>query len=142
MAEAVFADMVNKAGLSDQIEVDSVGTGSWHIGEPAHRGTLNILRRNSIPYEGRARQLTRADIEQSDYVLAMDYESLAGIQRLGAQGKAEIGMFLKYAQAQGLVDGDVVPDPYFDNTFDRAYSLVTKGSEALLEHIRREHALA
>jgi len=142
MAEAVFADMVAKAGLSNEIEVDSVGIGSWHVGEPAHRGTLAILKQNNIPYNGRARQIAKADIERSDYVLAMDRETLSGIWRLGAGGNAEIGLFLRYAQARGTVDMDEVPDPYYDNTFDRAYSLITRGCEALLDHIRREHALA
>ncbi|MCA9870327.1 MAG: low molecular weight phosphotyrosine protein phosphatase, partial [Anaerolineae bacterium] len=45
MAEAVFQEYVDEAGLTDAFEVDSAGTGSWHVGEPAHRGTLTVLRR-------------------------------------------------------------------------------------------------
>lgn len=36
-AEGVFRDWVAAAGLSGRIETDSVGTGSWHIGDPPTR---------------------------------------------------------------------------------------------------------
>ena len=48
MAEAVFSQMVEQEGLSDTIEVDSAGTGSWHVGEKAHQGTRAILQKHSI----------------------------------------------------------------------------------------------
>ncbi|MBZ0287978.1 MAG: low molecular weight phosphotyrosine protein phosphatase, partial [Anaerolineae bacterium] len=63
MAEAVFQDMVNKAGLSNQFTIDSAGTSGWNEGETAHRGTLAILKRNKIAYEGRARQFLATDSE-------------------------------------------------------------------------------
>jgi protein-tyrosine phosphatase len=141
MAEAVFQGMVNKAGLSDQIEIDSAGTGDWHVGEPAHSGTLNVLRRNRIPYNGRARQIERRDLDNFDYVLAMDRENLSFLQRNGSGARAEVGLFLRFAKEAGLVNTDEVPDPYYDGTFDRAYNLVAQGSKALLDHIRQEHRI-
>jgi protein-tyrosine phosphatase len=141
MAEAVFRNMVNQAWLSDKIEIDSAGTGSWHIGEPAHVDTLNILRRNGIAYNGRARQVERRDLDNFDYVLVMDRENLSFLQRYGSGATAEIGLFLQYAKEAGLVNTDEVPDPYYDGTFDRVYSLVTRGSMALLDHIRQKHKI-
>ncbi|MEO0565262.1 MAG: low molecular weight phosphotyrosine protein phosphatase, partial [Chloroflexota bacterium] len=55
MAEAVFGQKVRDAGLEGKIEVDSAGTSAWHAGETAHRGTLAVLRRNNVPYDGRSR---------------------------------------------------------------------------------------
>jgi len=49
-------DMVNKAGLSDKIAVDSAGTDSWHVGERAHPGTRKVLAQHGIDYDGRSRQ--------------------------------------------------------------------------------------
>lgn len=137
MAEAVFQKMVDDAGLSDKIRVDSAGTGGWHVGEPAHNGTLNILRRQNIPYDGRARQLERRDLDDFDYVLAMDYENLRFIQRNSHGVRAEVAPFLSYARAAGLVNTDEVPDPYYDNSFENVYRLVEVGSRALLDHIRQ-----
>jgi protein-tyrosine phosphatase len=141
MAEAVFQDMVNKAGLSDKIEVDSAGTGHWHVGQPAHVGTLSVLKANGIPYKGRARQLERQDLDDFDYVLVMDRENLTTVRQYTRGTHAEVNLFLSYAQAAGLVDTDVVPDPYYDNSFDRTYRLVTVGSKALLDYIRKEHGI-
>jgi protein-tyrosine phosphatase len=141
MAEAVFQHKVNAAGLAEQFEIDSAGTGSWHIGETAHKGTLALLKRNNIPYNGRARQISRADLSRFDYIVAMDTENLSGIRRLGEANGAEIGLFLKWAKAAGTVNTDEVPDPYYDDTFDYTYELVDKGASALLDHIRQEHGI-
>jgi protein-tyrosine phosphatase len=140
MAEAVFQHLVNEAGLSDKIQVDSAGTGGWHAGEPAHRGTLDVLKRNTIPYNGRARQFVGGDLDKFDYVLAMDGENLSHIQRFTSK-KAEVRLFLEYGVAAKAVNRDEVPDPYYDGRFDYVYELVTEGSKALLDHIRAEHGI-
>jgi protein-tyrosine phosphatase len=141
MAEAVFQEMVKQAGLSDKIQVDSAGTGDWHTGESAHEGTLAVLRRNGIPYNGRARQVTRADLDEFDYVLAMDRQNFSALQRSGTGARGEIRMFLSYANDAGTLAETDVPDPYYNGGFDRVYNLVTQGSAALLAHIRRQHTL-
>jgi protein-tyrosine phosphatase len=141
MAEAVFQDMVNKAGLDEAIITDSAGTGGWHAGEPAHSGTLAILSKNNIPYNGRARQLERHDLDDFDYVLAMDRENLSYILRVSTGAHAEITLFLYYAKQAGLVNTVEVPDPYYDNRFNRAYILIQSGCKALLDHIRQTEGI-
>ncbi len=86
MAEAVFQQRVNEAGLADEFEIDSAGTGGWHVGDPAHRGTLAVLRRNGIPYNGRARQVQPADLQRYDYLIAMDAENVADLRRMDRGG--------------------------------------------------------
>jgi protein-tyrosine phosphatase len=148
MAEAVFQDMVNKAGLASQFALDSAGTGGWHTGEAAHGGTLEVLRKHHIPYNGRARQINVADLEAFDYVLVMDRENLSGVMRLLNRGaerfnpnakRSEIALFLSYANRAGMVSLQEVPDPFYDGNFDEVYDLVNKGCVALLNHIRAEH---
>lgn len=141
MAEAVFQDMVDKAGLSDKIQVDSAGTGGWHTGETAHEGTLAVLKRHSIRYDGRARQVTRADLNTFDYVLAMDRQNFTFLQRMGMSARADVRMFLSYANDAGTAAETDVPDPYYTGGFDHVYTLVQAGSAALLAHIRREYNL-
>ncbi len=136
MAEAVFQHMVNRAGLSSEIEVDSAGTGDWHVGEPAHRGTLDVLKRKNIPYDGRARQITFSDLNTYDYVLAMDKENLRFIQRYAQGTKANVRLFLSFAKLYGMVNTDEVPDPYYDNKFDQTYQLIEVGCRALLNYIQ------
>lgn len=141
MAEAVFRDLVAREGLSDQIEVDSAGTSGWHASEPAHQGTLAVLQRAGIPYNGRARQIERSDLDHFDYVVTMDRENLSYIRKASGGSSAEISLFLSYAKADGKVRIDEVPDPYYDNNFNQTYELVRLGSESLLEHIRADHKL-
>jgi protein-tyrosine phosphatase len=137
MAEALFQDMVNKAGLGEQVIVDSAGIGGWHAGERAHSGTLALLRRANIAYDGRARQLERHDLDEFDYVLAMDREVLRYMLRNAMGTTAEVALFLSYARLQGTVATDEVPDPYYDDSFERAFSLIQRGCAALLDHIRQ-----
>lgn len=147
MAEGVFRDAIARAGLEDKISVDSAGTGGWHTGERAHPGTLKVLQKHNIDYNGRARQFSRKDLKQFDYVLAMDHSNLANIQRLHDTDDSEnddaprITTFLHYANKAGTVDEHEVPDPYYTGSFDYVYDLVDKGATALLEYIRREHEI-
>ena len=141
MADAVLQDMIYKAGLADQIMVDSAGTGNWHSGETAHRGTLEVLKRHDIPYGGRARQLKRTDLSDFDYILAMDKSHLPVIERMAEGSQAEIALFMSYANRAGTDRTIEVPDPYYDQRFDHVYDLVTKGCKALLAHIRQQHQL-
>jgi protein-tyrosine phosphatase len=139
MAEAVFRDLAGKAGLGGRFEVDSAGTGGWHAGEPPHRGTLAVLRRNGVDPGGqRARQLRAADLQAFDYVVAMDEENLDDIALLQAEARRPVSRLLDYAAELGVRD---VPDPYYDDSFERVYALVTAGCAGLLRHIRVEHDL-
>lgn len=142
MAEGVFQDLVNKAGLGQSIQVDSAGTGGWHVGEKAHPGTLEMLKKHHIPYNGRARMFERHDLETFDYILAMDSNNLDGIHRFSRNGNGpEINLFLHYANEAGTTDVTQVPDPYYTGGFDYVYELVRKGCVALLDHIRQAHGL-
>ena len=141
MAEAVFQQQVDDAGLADQFEIDSAGTGGWHVGDPAHRGTQTVLRRNGITYTGRARQVQPADLQHYDYVIAMDADNVADLRRMDRQNalNGKLHQLLEFAPAGYPRD---VPDPYYDGKFDLVYELVDAGAAGLLDHIRAEHGLA
>ncbi|GAB4529784.1 MAG: low molecular weight protein-tyrosine-phosphatase [Anaerolineae bacterium] len=142
MAEAVFQHMVNEAGLSDQIQSDSAGTGDWHVGELAHVGTRNVLKKHNIPYNGRARQFIQRDLSQFDYVVVMDAANMRGVERyIRPDDRAKVHMFLEFANTAATTPVKEVPDPYYDGRFDEVYDLVTLGAAALLAHIRAEHNL-
>ena len=138
MAEGVFQNMVDQAGLSAEFSVDSCGTSSWHVGEKAHAGTRKILKRHGIDYEGRSRQINVDDLEGADYLIAMDTSNLNGINRL-ATTKGETALLLPtYAPETGVTD---VPDPYYTGRFDETYRLVEAGCKGLLDTIKKQHGL-
>ena len=137
MAEAVFVQMVQEAGLAGKIEVDSAGTGDWHIGHRAHQGTLDILKLNGVPEPSRARQIRLADLDEFDYVIVMDNSNLTNVRALGT-GRAHVARLLDTVQE---VSDKEVPDPYFTGGFAPVYQLVRRGCEELLAVIRANHNL-
>lgn len=137
MAEAVFQRMVDEAGLSDQIAVDSAGTGSWHVGEMAHRGTRRVLDQHGIEYTGRARQVTQEDMQPEHYVVAMD-ESNADELRRRFGDHPRLYRLLEFASESDVLN---VPDPYYSGNFEYVYQIVEDGCRGLLETIREEHGI-
>lgn len=139
MAEAVFQQMVNEAGLQEKITVDSAGTGSWHVGESAHSGTRRVLAQHGIPYNGRARQIAAADVKRSDttYLVAMDEENVEELE--GRYGRLP-NLSRLLDNAPQLPERNV-PDPYYTGRFEHVYQLVTAGCQGLLATIRADHGL-
>jgi protein-tyrosine phosphatase len=139
MAEAVFGQMVARAGLSARFEIESAATGSWHTGELPHPGTRAILDRYAIPQTGRcARQIEPRDLHEFDYLIAMDRSHLRDLHDLGAVPAGRLARLLEFAPNAATLD---VPDPYYDGSFERVYELVTQGCAGLLAHICERHSL-
>ncbi|MGD6830874.1 low molecular weight protein-tyrosine-phosphatase [Sutcliffiella halmapala] len=138
MAEAVFKQLVENVGLQDRVEVDSAGTGDWHIGHPPHEGTRKLLDEKKISYQGMvARQVVKEDLSNYDYIIAMDSENLGNLRKMAGYDKTGfIGRLLDFVPASKIND---VPDPYFTGNFDEVYSLVTEGCENLLNKIKEEN---
>lgn len=140
MAEAIFKKIVKEKGLSDQIEIDSAGTGDWHIGKPPHIGTRNKLDQLKISYEGqKARQVQDGDLENFDYVIGMDASNLENLRPFKQGPHTVVKRLMDFVENPKEED---VPDPYYTNNFDYTYELVNEGCERLLEHIVETHELA
>ncbi len=138
MAEAVFQRMVDNAGLSDKIQVDSAGTSSYHVGERAHPGTRRVLSHHGITYDGRARQIRPDDAANGAmYLIGMDAENVEALrEHYGDQ--PHIHRLLDFASNTPVHD---VPDPYYSDNFDYVYRLVDDGCRGLLAAIRANEAL-
>ncbi len=136
-AEAVFRQRVQQAGLSAHVSIDSAGTGDWHIGKAPDRRACQAAKARGYDLSSlRARQVTRADFQQFDLILAMDKSNLADLQRLNAEaGKAEVDLYLR---RYGLPQEEV-PDPYYGDGqgFALVLDLLEQASQALLNEVRR-----
>lgn len=138
-AHAVLLNRVASRGFSKQIQVDSAGTGSWHIGKvPDARATAAGLQRGYDLSPLRARQVEPRDFEHFNYILAMDADNLRELQHQAGHYEGELARFLTYA---GLEDD--VPDPYYggDAGFEHVLDLVERGSDALLDYLVDKHQL-
>lgn len=138
MAEAVFQQMVNDAGLDDQIIVESAGTGAWHVGERAHGGTRDVLARHGIVYKGQAQQVSRSDMRDPDTIIvAMDDSNLRDLKRLGDHPR--LYRLLDFATETPIRE---VPDPYYSGGFDKVYTLVVDGCRGLFDFVMETTDLA
>lgn len=135
LAEGVFRDLAAREGVA--VEVDSAGTGDWHLGHPPDKRAQAVAAKNGVDICGlRARLVTPDDFRRFDYIVAMDASNLANLEAMRLEGaKAEVGRLLDYAKEAGDV-----PDPYYGGPedFDETYRLVVAGAKGLLEHIKRE----
>jgi protein-tyrosine phosphatase len=140
-AHAVFESLLAQRGLSSVVEVDSCGTGDWHVGHPPdRRATVEAGKRGYDLTPLRARQVRPDDFRRFHYILAMDRMNLAELQDLCPDDfRGHLSLFLPFA---GEGDIDEVPDPYYggDEGFTRVLDLVERASEGLLREISRAHA--
>ena len=132
MAEFVMKDMVRKAGMENEILVDSKACRTDEIGSDTSRGTKNKLQEVGIPFTPRkASQITYSDYENYDMVIGMDGENMRDLDRLtkgDPQGK--VHLLLDFAGEHRDVD-----DPWYTDDFDATYRDVCKGCEALLKKL-------
>jgi len=134
MAEGIFQQLVADAGLSDRFAIDSAGTSGYHVGEKAHPGTRQILQQHGIPYDGRSRQLQKADgVDPNGWLIVMDNSNLRDAKRLIGDHPRLVRLLDFADRYPNLED---VPDPYYTGGFDVVYDMVRNGCEGLLREIR------
>jgi protein-tyrosine phosphatase len=135
-AHCVFQFLVDQAGLTDCIEVDSAGTHGYHVGSPPDTRMQGVLSNAGIPVIGSSRQLVKADFYQFDRIFCMDEENrefALQIQPVDATAQLE-----RFADCIGDPEITYVPDPYYgDAGFDRVLTMVTRGCRNLLQQCQQ-----
>lgn len=135
-AEGVFRKLVADHGLADRIEIDSAGTGAWHVGSPPDSRAQAEARRRGMDLSGlRARQVRREDFERFDLILAMDRENLENLWAMCPPScRDKVRMFTSFGPP-GCPEE--VPDPYYGGPegFRRVFDLIEACGKGLLEHL-------
>jgi protein-tyrosine phosphatase len=145
-AEAVMARLVAEAGLEYAIELDSAGTGAWHVGSPPDERATAAAAARGIAMRGAARQVTAADFERFDLLLAMDADNHGKLRDLAPdeEAAAKVRMLREFDPTNasaGASTGTVrldVPDPYYggEDGFDHVLDLVEAACAGLLAELR------
>ena len=135
MAEVVLREQLRKAGLDGKVEVDSAGTGDWHVGDRMNSSARRELTRSGYDGEShRARQFQPSWIDERDLILAMDAANLRDLRAMAApEDQDRIRLFGEIA----ALDGQDVPDPYYGSADDFAYvrALLEKGMSHLVSQL-------
>ncbi len=131
MAEGVIRALAEAEGLD--LEVDSAGTGSWHIGStPTREGMAAAWARGYDTSRQRARQVTERDFHDFDLILAMDRANLSVLERMRpADARARLQLFHP--------SGRDIPDPYggAGADYERTLDLVEEAARAFTGSLRR-----
>lgn len=135
MAEFVMKELVRQRGESREFEIASCATSREEIGNDVHWGTQQKLREMNIPFTRRAAvQLTRADYNEWDYLIAMDTSNIRNIQRTtGGDPEGKIHLLLEFAG-----ENRSIADPWYTGDFDETYRDVKRGCAALYEALRKK----
>lgn len=136
-AEAVMRGLIAEAGLEGEIEVESAGTGSWHLGHPPDERSVAAAAERGVELNGTARQVSAGDFGSFDLLVAMDRSNRDELLALapGEEGRAKVRLLRELG---GEPETDV-PDPYYDGGVDGfadVVEIVERSCAALLDEIR------
>jgi protein-tyrosine phosphatase len=139
-AEGVMRELVKQKGLQDAVELDSAGTGAWHVGSPPDGRATDAALARGIALNGRARQVTREDFEDFDLVVAMDSSNMRELRALarGEQERVKVRLLREFDPASAEREDLDVPDPYYggDGGFEKVLDLVQAACAGLLTQIQ------
>lgn len=138
MAEFVMKDLVEKAGLKDRFHIESAATSTEEIGNPVYPPARRKLAEYGISCAGHAaRQLTRKDYDQFDWLIGMDFANLRNMRRMcGGDEQDKIHLLMDYTHRPGEV-----ADPWYTGNFEATWQDVREGCEGLLQYLTKESPL-
>jgi protein-tyrosine phosphatase len=137
-AEGVMRRLLEEEGLADRVEIESAGTGGWHVGQPPDARATLAARRRGVTLDGAARQVRPCDFRDFDLVIAMDRSNLRELLALAPdEDAAEKVRLLREFDPASSGDLDV-PDPFYggDRGFETVLDLVEAACRGLLDELR------
>ncbi len=137
MAEFLFRDLTRRRGLAERYHIESAATSTEEIGNPVHYGTRQKLLEHGISQEEiamkRARQMTKKDYDNFDYLIGMDQMNLRNMLRiLRSDPQNKVHLLLDYTDRPGNI-----ADPWYTGNFEDTYRDVCEGCEGLLSFLQK-----
>jgi protein-tyrosine phosphatase len=137
-AEGVMRRLLEDAGLADRVEVESAGTGGWHVGEPPDERATLAARRRGIMLAGAAQQVRPGDFGRFDLLIALDRSNLRELLAIAPDEEAaeKVRLLREFDPA---ASGDLdVPDPYYggDRGFETVLDMVEAACRGLIDELR------
>jgi len=125
--------------MQNSIQVDSAGTGNYHIGERPDSRSMEAASMRGYDLDNlRARQMSARDFDTFDYIVAMDRANLAALSASCPPAlESKLVLFLSYTPSSE----DSVPDPYYSGAdgFQEVLDLVEGAADKLMLHILQQH---
>ena len=136
MAEFIMKDLVEKAGMAGRFEIASAATSAEELGNPVYPPARRMLAEHGLHCAGKtARQMTRMDYDQWDYLIGMERYNLRNMQRIaGGDPKGKMHLLLSFTGSGGDIE-----DPWYSGDFAGVYRQIESGCRALLINLTEEN---
>ena len=143
LAEVVFRDKVREAGLYDRFDIESSGTGDWHIGEGADSRMEQTAESHGHSLDAHsASQFQADDLEAYHHIFVMDKSNLNDVLYLDEdeQHSGKVRLFREFDPNPGDFQ---VPDPYYggEDGFENVYDIVDRTTSVIMERLVAEYEL-
>jgi len=127
LAEGIMQHLVEQNGLDWQI--DSAGTGNWHVGEGPDRRSTRAAGNHGIDISKQiCRQFRQHDFGAFDLIMVMDKYNHSDVLAMAPDEEAA-------AKVKLLLDDKEVPDPYYDDDmFEPVFQLIEKGCLEIIKN--------
>ena len=130
LAHGIMAHMVREAGLN--WEIDSAGTGDWHVGHAPDHRSIAVAKTNGIDISEQRAQFFVPDLfEKYDRIFVMDRNNYKDVLALSTseEHSGKVSLFL---------DDDIVPDPYYDSDqFEPVFRMIEARCKILIDELNR-----
>lgn len=143
-AEAVFKNMVEKAGLSQGFDIDSAGTSGWHAGEPADQRMRSHAQKRGYILNSLSRQFDPStDFDYFDMLIGMDDSNVANMKRM-ARFTIDRDKLHKMTDFSQDFQYNEVPDPYYGGSegFELVLDILEDACRGLLGYLIKKTPLA
>ena len=140
-AEGIMIELVKKAKLETEIQIDSSGTSAYHVGEGADQRSQATANQRGIYLPSRARKFIPEDFIKFDYVVAMDLSNYNHLLNLRTKDGQKVYLLRQFDSTSP--EKASVPDPYYGGPegFNRVFDICQRGCEGLLQEIKQRHNL-
>ena len=133
-AAAAIVEAAETFGVD--VEVDSAGTGSWHIGQQPHPDSVAAGKKVGLEVTGRARKVHAADFDRFEIIVAMDRSNTRDLKALTPtlEDHAKVRLFRTY---DPFSEEDEVPDPYGGPSegYDEMIRIVRAAAAGMMESL-------
>ena len=138
MAEFVMKDMVKKAGLAQEFQIESAATSTEEIGNSVYPPARRKLVEHGIDCSGKtARQFQNSDYDKSDLLIGMDRANIRSMYQIcGGDFADKMHLLMDFTSRPGEV-----ADPWYTGDFDATWQDVMEGCQGLLDDLLKKRGV-
>lgn len=133
LAEGILKSKID----SNNVYVDSAGTGHWHIGKKPDLRSIEVAKKHQLDItDQRARQFSKQDFDDFDYIFVMDNSNKKDILSIARNDsdKEKIHLILNEIFPNENMD---VPDPYYGGSegFQNVYRMLDLSCDSIANRL-------